>query len=45
MYGKTETGNYFIDKFNEGGPVMWPILLVSIVALTVATCTGGAAKA
>jgi biopolymer transport protein ExbB len=24
-----------IDKFHRGGPVMWPILLVSIVALTV----------
>ena len=35
MYETKVTGNYFIDKFNQGGPVMWPILIVSIVALTV----------
>lgn len=35
LYETKLTGNYFIDKFNQGGPVMWPILLVSIVGLTV----------
>ena len=35
LYETKLTGNYFIDKFRQGGPVMWPILLVSIVALTV----------
>jgi biopolymer transport protein ExbB len=35
LYQTELTGNYFIDKFREGGPVMWPILIVSIVALTV----------
>jgi biopolymer transport protein ExbB len=28
-------GNWLISKFHQGGPVMWPILIVSIVALTV----------
>ncbi len=34
---KTEasTGNFLIDNFNKGGPIMWPILIVSIVAVTV----------
>jgi biopolymer transport protein ExbB len=27
--------NFFIDNFQKGGPIMWPILIVSIVALTV----------
>jgi biopolymer transport protein ExbB len=27
--------NFFIDNFKKGGPIMWPILIVSIVALTV----------
>ena len=29
------SGNWLIDKFHRGGPVMWPILIVSIIALTV----------
>jgi biopolymer transport protein ExbB len=31
----TESKNFFIDNFHKGGPIMWPILIVSIVALTV----------
>src|SRR5436190_2609568 len=31
----TETGNFLIDNFNKGGPIMWPILVVSITALAV----------
>jgi biopolymer transport protein ExbB len=27
--------NWLIDKFHKGGPIMWPILIVSIVGLTV----------
>ena len=30
-----ESKNFFIDNFHKGGPIMWPILIVSIVALTV----------
>src|SRR5438270_963076 len=28
-------GNWLIAKFHQGGPVMWPILIVSIIGLTV----------
>ncbi|MGI8430896.1 MAG: MotA/TolQ/ExbB proton channel family protein [Chthoniobacterales bacterium] len=27
--------NFFIDNFRAGGPIMWPILLVSVIALMV----------
>ncbi len=30
-----ETGNALIDNFRKGGPIMWPILLVSITAIAV----------
>ncbi len=33
--GPAVTGNFFIDNFRKGGPIMWPILIVSIIALTV----------
>ena len=28
-------GNWLIDRFHKGGPIMWPILIVSIIGLTV----------
>jgi biopolymer transport protein ExbB len=28
-------GNFLIANFNKGGPIMWPILIVSIIAVTV----------
>jgi biopolymer transport protein ExbB len=33
----TETGatNWLIQEFRKGGPIMWPILIVSIIGLTV----------
>jgi len=33
--GSSLSNNFIIDNFRKGGPIMWPILLVSIVALTV----------
>jgi biopolymer transport protein ExbB len=27
--------NFFVDNFKKGGPIMWPILIVSITALAV----------
>jgi len=27
--------NFFVENFRKGGPIMWPILIVSIIALTV----------
>jgi biopolymer transport protein ExbB len=33
--GPAPTGNFLIDNFRKGGPIMWPILIVSIIALTV----------
>lgn len=29
------SGNFLVDNFRKGGPIMWPILIVSLVALTV----------
>jgi biopolymer transport protein ExbB len=31
----TGGGNFLIDNFRKGGPIMWPILIVSIIGLTV----------
>ena len=33
--GPALTGNFLIDNFRKGGPIMWPILIVSIIGLTV----------
>ncbi len=32
---ESHTGNFIVDNFVKGGPVMWPILIVSLIALTV----------
>src|SRR3981081_2551564 len=29
------SGNFLIDNFRKGGPIMWPILIVSIIGVTV----------
>ena len=31
----TSAGNWLIDQFRKGGPIMWPILIVSIIGVTV----------
>ena len=32
---ESHTGNFIIDNFVKGGPIMWPILICSLIALTV----------
>ena len=32
---RPETGNFLVDNFYKGGPIMWPILIVSITAIAV----------
>src|ERR671918_1385589 len=33
--GAETASNFLIDNFRKGGPIMWPILIVSIIGLTV----------
>src|SRR5438270_13820353 len=33
--GYPVTGNFIIDNFHKGGPIMWPILIVSIIGMAV----------
>jgi biopolymer transport protein ExbB len=35
LYETKSTGVYLVDKFYQGGPVMWPILIISIIAVMV----------
>ena len=32
---ESHTGNFVVDNFIKGGPIMWPILICSLIALTV----------
>lgn len=32
---ESHTGNFIVDNFVKGGPIMWPILVCSLIALTV----------
>jgi len=34
-FGHESTGNFLLDNFYKGGPIMWPILIVSITAIAV----------
>lgn len=34
-HGSAMSGNWLIDNFRKGGPIMWPILIVSIIGFTV----------
>lgn len=31
----TKENNFFVEKFEQGGPIMWPIVIVMILGLTV----------
>jgi biopolymer transport protein ExbB len=35
MHADPNTGNRLVDNFLKGGPIMWPILIVSITAIAV----------
>jgi biopolymer transport protein ExbB len=35
MISAPTSNNWLLDKFARGGPIMWPILIVSLIALTV----------
>ena len=35
VYGNMPTSQQILQSFNEGGPVMWPILILSIVGVAI----------